>query len=160
MSATATVIARDHHEALSAALTEMRTLRRSVAQDRLRAALEASGGERTDEVEAAEQERDMLEARIASLDGHLRRSPVSDGEAGPGSAGPGSRVTIRRAAGGAPRSYTLVLPMAGDPRSGLLAVDSPLGAAILGRRPGDEIIVDGPAGAQTVVVEEVSQGEL
>ncbi len=150
-----TAIARDHHEVLNAELTQLRTQMRSEAQARLRAALDASGGARTEAVEAAEAECELLEAQIESLDGHLRRAQVTDGDAGPGSAGLGSRITVRRSAAAPARTYTLVLPMAGDPRNGLLTVDSPLGQALLGRRVGDEVTVDGPRGPQTVIVEAV-----
>lgn len=150
-----TSIARDHHERLSAELAQLRTQMRTEARRRLEAALEASGGVRTEAVEAAEQECELLEARINSLDGHLRRAKVTEGDADPGSAGLGSRVTVRRQPAGPSRTYTLVLPLAGDPRNGLLAVDSPMGQALLGRRAGDEVTVTGPGGTRTLVVEDV-----
>lgn len=150
-----TAIARNHHETLSTELTRMRTERRSAAAARLKAALEASGGARDEAVEAAEQEREQLEARIQSLDDHLRRAEVMEGDAAPGTVGLGSRVTVRRGPGGPARTYTLVLPLGGDPRNGLLTVDSPLGQALMGRRPGETLTVDGPRGPQQVTVDAI-----
>lgn len=148
-------IARDQHDVLRTELNEMRTHRRAVAEARLREALETSGGARTPEVEAAEQERDHLEAGIRQLDQHLRALEVGAETAGPGAAGLGSQVTARRLPSGPPRRYTLVLPLAGDPRRGLIAVDSPLGRALMGSKAGDEVTVAGPAGPTTVAVDAV-----
>lgn len=58
----------------------------------------------------------------------------------------GSRVTVRDAEGDAD-SYLLVPPGTGDPRAGRISPDSPLGAALLGRRAGEEVDVEAPAGA-------------
>lgn len=148
-------ITRDQHDVLSTELNEMRTHRRAVAEARLRDALDASGGARDADVEAAEQERDHLEAGIRQLDQHLRALEVSADTAGPGTAGLGSHVTARRLPSGPPRRYTLVLPLTGDPRQGLLALDSPLGCALMGSKAGDEVTVDGPTGPTTVAVDAV-----
>ena len=148
-------ITRDQHDVLSTELNEMRTSRRAVAEDRLRDALDASGGARTPEVEAAEQEREHLEAGIRQLDQYLRALEVGADTARPGAAGLGSHVTARRLPSGAPRRYTLVLPFAGDRRQGLLAVDSPLGQALMGSTAGEQVTVDGPTGPTTVAVDAV-----
>ncbi len=63
----------------------------------------------------------------------------------------GRRVTLREA-DGETVTYALVIPGDGDPGHGWLAIDTPLGAAILGRRPGDRVGVAAPAGERTVAV--------
>jgi transcription elongation factor GreA len=63
----------------------------------------------------------------------------------------GSRVTVRDA-DGETDSYVIVPPGTGDPRAGRISPDSPLGAALLGRRAGDDIDVQAPAGAWRATV--------
>lgn len=63
----------------------------------------------------------------------------------------GRRVTLRDG-DGRDDTYTLVSPGAGDPRSGQVAADSPVGSAILGARLGDTIEVAAPAGPWTATV--------
>ena len=63
----------------------------------------------------------------------------------------GRRVTLRHDSADE-ASYELVSPGAGDPRAGLVAADSPVGSAILGRRLGDVVEVVAPAGAWSATV--------
>jgi transcription elongation factor GreA len=64
----------------------------------------------------------------------------------PGVAVIGRRVTIRDI-DGIESTYSLVLPGDGDPMQGWVSSDSPLGAALTGRRAADEVDVVAPAGS-------------
>jgi transcription elongation factor GreA len=63
----------------------------------------------------------------------------------------GRQVTLVEADGGT-STYALVIPGEGDPRNGLVSVDSPVGSALLGRRIGDEVNIQAPAGSWTATV--------
>jgi hypothetical protein len=63
----------------------------------------------------------------------------------------GRRVVIREADGTVDR-YAVVLPGDGDPDHGWISADSPLGAAVLGARPGEAVPVVAPAGVRRVEV--------
>jgi hypothetical protein len=63
----------------------------------------------------------------------------------------GRRVTVLEAEGDLV-TYTLVFPGDGDPVQGWISADSPLGAALLGRTPGDTVEVDAPVGRRVVTV--------
>lgn len=49
-------------------------------------------------------------------------------------------------------TYRLVIPGSGDPSSGAISIASPMGGALLGAAPGDEVEFETPAGARTVKV--------
>ncbi len=66
----------------------------------------------------------------------------------------GRRATLRDPDGSS-LSYEIGFPGDGDPDMGSISADSPLGAAILGARPGDVVQVVAPAGAWSVEVLEV-----
>jgi transcription elongation factor GreA len=53
--------------------------------------------------------------------------------------------------------FELVAPCEVDPRAGRVSHESPLGAAVLGRRPGDTVPLVAPAGLQLVTVLEVRE---
>jgi hypothetical protein len=54
---------------------------------------------------------------------------------------------------GLPAMYVLTPPGEGAPSDGRIAIDSPLGAAVLGRKVGDRVEVDAPAGRRSVTIE-------
>ncbi len=63
----------------------------------------------------------------------------------------GRRVTVCDADGHV-STYALVVPGDGDPAQGWISVGSPLGAAILGRRPDDHVEVAAPGGRWTAAI--------
>ncbi len=56
---------------------------------------------------------------------------------------------------GEKREYTIVGGQEADPSSGRISNESPLGSAFLGRKKGDTVIVDLPAGEQEFKIVEV-----
>jgi transcription elongation factor GreA len=65
----------------------------------------------------------------------------------------GSRVTVRDS--DFTDSYVLVAPGDADLRTGRISPESPLGAALLGRRAGEGVHVTAPAGSRRVSVVQV-----
>ena len=71
----------------------------------------------------------------------------------------GSRVTYRDGLNGLPRTVMVVWPHEADVERGLLGVRTPIGAALLGMRPGQAIDWPSPVGgARTLTVLAVSNG--
>lgn len=71
----------------------------------------------------------------------------------PGIAAIGRLVTLRDGVtGGRVGTYSLVLPGDGDPVRGWIAIDAPLGSAVIGRHVGERTVVIAPGGAWTVTV--------
>jgi transcription elongation factor GreA len=66
--------------------------------------------------------------------------------------------TVRIREDGMADAYRLVIPGTGDPASGSISVDSPLGSALVGSRPGDRVEYATPGGARTATVESVEEG--
>jgi transcription elongation GreA/GreB family factor len=56
---------------------------------------------------------------------------------------------------GATSTYALVIPGEGDPRGGLISVDSPVGTALLGRRVGEAVTIQAPAGSWTATISRI-----
>jgi len=67
----------------------------------------------------------------------------------------GAWVTVEHE-DGAERSYRLVGPDEFDAAAGLISVDAPLGRALLGKRDGDVVVVQRPAGPAELTVVEVA----
>ncbi len=66
-----------------------------------------------------------------------------------------SRVRIRELSTGAEHEYTLVYPLAADFASGRISVLTPLGAALIGYRKGDDVEWKVPGGIRRFKIIEV-----
>lgn len=113
------------------------------------AALEVTnGGDQEAPTFSVSGEIHVLTQRRDALRDALSTAVVTDDD---GTVVVGSRVTVRDVDGEVD-SYVVVPPGTGDPRSGRISPDSPLGLALLGRRTGDEVDVQAPAGVWRATV--------
>lgn len=108
------------------------------------AALEAgNGGDQKAPTISVSGELHVLTQRRDALRAALGAAVVAEDD---GAVVVGSRVTVRDE-DGATDSYVVVPPRTGDPRARRISPDSPLGSAMLGRRAGEQVDVQAPAGA-------------
>ncbi len=96
------------------------------------------------EYEDAKQEQSFLEGRIATLEGQLRNAAVIEKSNGD-SVGLGSKVVIRGSDG--EETFTIVGAAEAAPREGRISNESPVGAALMGRKKGDTVTVNAPSGS-------------
>jgi transcription elongation factor GreA len=100
--------------------------------------------------DAAREQQGMLEARIVYLESRLSQINVIDiDKISTDRAVFGTTVTIADVDSDERKVFTLLGPDEADYASGSISVQSPMGTAILGRRAGDEFIVDAPRGRLT-----------
>ena len=122
---------------------EIEQLAASLLDARAAALEAANGGDQQAPTVSVSGEIHVLTQRRDALRSALGAAVVAVDD---GTVVVGSRVTVRDAEGEAD-SYVVVPPGTGDPRAGRISADSPLGAALLGRRAGEEVDVQAPAGA-------------
>lgn len=87
-----------------------------------------------------------LDIRISELEGAIQRARITE-RSGDG-AGLGSKVKLVDLEYDDELEVTLVGAFESDPGAGLVSVSSPLGEAVQGRRVGEVIQVEAPAGLQ------------
>jgi transcription elongation factor GreA len=123
-----------------------RRLREAIAQGDL--------SENADYTDAKEQQG-FLEGRIQYLESLLRSATIiEDSDATqrtPLDVQMGIEVTIQ-AEGEPPETYRIVGAAEADPRNGKISNESPMGAALLGHRKGDQVQVQTPGGTWTVKI--------
>lgn len=99
--------------------------------------------------DAARHDQMMNERRIADLDALFRNAVIVDDlPVQTGVVGLGSTVTIDF--DGEEERYTIVGAIEAKPTEGKISNVSPIGAALLGKRPGESAEVPTPAGSQSV----------
>jgi transcription elongation factor GreA len=99
------------------------------------------------EYEDAKQEQSFLEGRIATLEAQLKNAVVIEPSGNGDRVGIGSKVVIKGDEG--EETLTIVGSAEAAPREGRISNESPVGAALMGRRKGDKIVVQAPAGSVT-----------
>jgi transcription elongation factor GreA len=98
-----------------------------------------------------------LESRIADLEKALLMAKVAEQSDGTGDVALlGSVVKLFDKEFQEEMTITLVGSLEADPSEDLISISSPLGEAVLGRSPGDEIQVEAPGGIQNYHVLEVN----
>ncbi|MFB7619713.1 GreA/GreB family elongation factor [Kitasatospora sp. NPDC056181] len=154
MTGQAEPISAVAREALERELAGLRT-------DRAKVAATLQGGEevgdRADQADELQRatEVDRLDARIAVIDGRLRRATVA-GPPDTDAIGVGSTVRVRFADGTETTVQVGELAEALDRT--LVTTDSPLGRALLGHRVGETVDYEAPTGPTTAVVLSLGDG--
>jgi transcription elongation factor GreB len=103
---------------------------------------------------SARQALHTVEARLLELSALLEAAEVVEPAPEGSPAAFGAWVTTLDEAGTS-STVRLVGPDEANPRQGLLSVASPMGRALLGRRPGDTALVERPKGSTELEVVEV-----
>src|SRR5512136_1281344 len=143
-----TFLTREGLKKLEEELNYLRTVRRAEVADRLHDAQEDGELIENAEYEDAKNEQAFVEGRILTLESMLSNAVIikDKSSAQQGQVIIGSKITIKEVGGGKPEMYELVGAAEADPKQGRISNESPLGKALLGRRVGDEVKVNAPAG--------------
>ena len=98
------------------------------------------------EYDEAKNEQGKLYSRIAELEVILQHVVIVDESAASDTITIGCTVTVQ-GADGKEASYKIVGSQEADVMSRAISEDSPFGKALMGRKAGDEVIVEAPKGA-------------
>jgi transcription elongation factor GreA len=137
-------------------------LRRLKSEDRLRAVeaikVARAHGDLSEnaEYDAAKDRQGHVEARIAQVEDKLARAEVVDtSEVGVDRVRFGTKVVLEDLDSGSEVVYTLVGEEEADVENGYLSVTSPVGRALIGKQPDDEVVVNVPSGRRAYEVREI-----
>jgi transcription elongation factor GreA len=108
------------------------------------------------EYAAAKDRQGFIEGRINELEFKLANIDIIETDKLPKDRAVfGSKVVLENIETGEDVSYQLVGPDESDIENGLISVSSPLGKAILGRKPGDELTLEVPGGKRSYELVEI-----
>lgn len=109
------------------------------------------------EYHAAKEEAAMLEAKIARMREQLRAAEIVEEVHSGDAAGMSSTVTFSDKTSGKRQTFRLVPAMEAKPGDGLLSIDSPVGQALAGAKPGDTLTLTTPSGGREISIDSVKQ---
>ena len=130
---------------LESELELLRTDARRALSERLREAREDGDLDDNPALGDLLEEQGQLEQRISLLEARVRSAEIVEPSAD-GRAGIGTLVRVRDFDAGSTHEYELVGPLESDVGSGRVSVEAPVGRALVGRRPGDQLDVETPRG--------------
>ena len=133
---------------------EVAQTRRLEAGDRLKEAFQPGDIEDNPEYEQAKEEVGLLDSRIYELQEMIGRAQIIEGR-NSSVAEPGSTIEVEDDEGET-IVYYLVGAVEADPGTGRISVESPVGRALVGKRAGERISVQVPAGTVELTIKTVS----
>jgi len=127
-------------------LEYLKTVKRKEVAERIKQAKAFGDLSENSEYEDAKNEQAFVEGRILALEQLLRSAKVIQGNGASGEVSIGSRVRVRDLGSGEEFEYWIVGSAEADPGQARISNESPVGRALLGRRPGEVVEVQVPAG--------------
>ena len=136
-------------EALRTELAELEGPRRTEVVASIKKAREFGDLSENFEYHAAKNEQGLLEARIRTLRARLDHAEIV-GDASGDEVGIGSVVEVEDEQG-----ETITVEVSAVGGSGTVSPTSPLGAALLGHKPGESVEVEAPRGAWRATIRSI-----
>jgi transcription elongation factor GreA len=128
--------------------------RREIAE-RLEFAIKQGDISENADYEVAKQDQAFNEGKISELEDIVLRAEIIKKKPVTGEVQVGSQVTVQED-GYPPETYTIVGPTEAEPANGRISHESPVGAALLGKRVGDMAKIATPNGELQLKVTEIA----
>ncbi len=138
---------RQGYEALKQELARLKRVERPANIKAIETARAHGDLSENAEYHAAKERQSFLEGRIGEISYKLGVAKVIDPESVPRDVVRfASRVLVENLDSEEETEYLIVGPDEADIKQGKISMTSPLGSALIGKRPGDEAVVQAPGG--------------
>lgn len=149
-----TYLSREGLKKLREELLEMVTVKRVEVAQRIHDAKEHGDLSENAEYEDAKNEQAFVEGRIQTLEVLIKNATLIDEHHSTEFVQIGSTVKVKSDEG--TDSYTIVGSAEADPAQGRISNESPVGRALLGKKKGEKVVVQIPAGDETYTIVAIS----
>ena len=139
---------------LRAELEELINVRRQEIAQRIHDAKEHGDLAENAEYEDAKNEQAFVEGQIQRLEVLIKNATIIEGNHGTDHVQIGSTVKVDGSDG--PEQFTIVGSTEANPDKGFISDQSPIGKALLGKKPGDEVTIEVPSGRIAYKVKHVA----
>ena len=159
MSEQEVILTREGLKQLEDELENLRTVKRAEVKERLKEAIALGDLSENSEYDDAKNEQAFMQGRILELEKMIRNAKVIDEDAHQeGTVTVGSLVKVKDIEFDEINEYRLVGTVEADPMNNRISNESPVGRALLGRKKGEIVDVEVPAGIIKYEILEVSKG--
>ena len=137
-------------------LEYLKTVKRKDVAEKIKVALSFGDLSENSEYDEAKNDQAMLEARIAQIESILKNAKIIDeSELTNEHIHVGSTVKIHDCEFDEDSEYQIIGANEADPFNGKLSDESPVGAALLGHKAGDTVIIETPEGEVKFIILEI-----
>ena len=159
MSEQEVILTREGLKQLEDELENLSSVKRAEVKERLKEAIALGDLSENSEYDDAKNEQAFMEGRILELEKMIRNAKVIDEDAHQeGTVTVGSLVRVKDIEFDEINEYRLVGTVEADPMNNRISNESPVGRALLGRKKGEIVDVEVPAGIIKYEILEVSKG--
>ena len=150
-------MSREGFDELEAELDNHKHVKREEVVERIKVARSYGDLSENSEYEAAKDEQAFVEGRIATVETMIRNAEIVD-NAGVKSneVALGKTVTFVEVGEDEKETYKIVGSAEADPFNGKISNESPIAAALIGRKTGDTVMIPLPVGEMEVKIVKVS----
>jgi transcription elongation factor GreA len=139
-------------------LEYLKTVKRKDVAEKIKVALSFGDLSENSEYDEAKNDQAMLEARIAQIESILKNAKIIDeSELTNEHIHVGSTVKIHDCEFDEDSEYQIIGANEADPFNGKLSDESPVGAALLGHKAGDTVVIETPEGEVKFIILEISK---
>lgn len=151
-----TYLTAEGAEELRRELDELINVRRPALAAKLTEAVAQGDLKENADYHDAKEQQAFMEGRIKYLENILRSATVIENNGKTDQVRLGGEVTIVEDGTKDEETYVIVGAAEANPRDGKISNESPIGAALLGRKVGDKVKVETPAGLVTFKIKRIS----
>lgn len=138
------ILTQEGLDKLKIELENLKVNKRKEVSDRIKNAKEFGDLSENAEYQEAKEEQSFVEGRILELESIIKSSMVADNKQESDIVSIGSTVKVEK--DGYISQFTIVGSTEADPANNRISVESPLGAAFIGAKTGQEIEINLPIG--------------
>ena len=146
MADTKYKMSRERYEEISKELDYLQTVREKEVAEQIKEARSYGDLSENSEYDEAKTEQGKLYSKIAEYKNLLENAEIVEKTARSGAIGIGSKVTVLDVEMNEEEEYQIVGSQEANPAIGRISDDSPFGRGLMGRRAGDTVTVEAPAG--------------
>lgn len=140
-------------EKLEQELEHLKSVKRKEVVERIKIARSFGDLSENSEYDSAKEEQAFVEGRIGTIETMIRNAKIiEENSVNSDEVSLGKTVTFIELPNGEEESYTIVGSAEADPFEGKISNDSPIAKSMIGRRVGDKVIVQTPAGEMKVKI--------
>lgn len=141
---------------LESELEQLKTVKRKEVVERIKIARGFGDLSENSEYESAKDEQAFIEGRIGTIENMLQHAEIIDNSnSAADEVALGRTVTFVELPDEEEEEYTIVGKAEADPFSGKISNESPIAQAMIGKKLGDEVVIETPGGSMNIRITQI-----